>query len=168
VTAANGMPHNELPRLSERVGSATAWVSQRISRRSFIGRLGGTLAGAAVGGVVGQLIIVDGRHKAAQAYTGNCGDWENCGMYGRMCKNCGGNAANTVCPDGTYYSGGCWSKCCSDGAKTPTNRIFYYCDCCGNGCNSGWCLRHPDPQPFWGCGGGNYRCTITLPSGIAC
>lgn len=151
------------------VANGLASMSQRMSRRSLLARLG-MLVVAATGGtavapsIVNRLPAASATHNASHCYN-----WRNCGMYGRLCSSVGGGSDNTTCPSGSW-GGGSWYRCCCSGTAVWTCGEFRYADCCkSGGCSGGlWCRRHPSPQPYWDCGSSTYCCTRTIHYSTNC
>ena len=129
------------------------------SRRSFIGKLGIILVGAAA-----VPLLPVARYNRAHAADGDdawdpsqvtnpddwnnpetCGYWANCATDGWMCGCCGGSINS--CPPGSTPSPVTWIGTC----KNPANNKSYivsYEDCCGTiNCNRCWCNRDEGDTP---------------------
>ncbi len=156
--------------------------AQRVSRRSMIARLGRLAIGLAGVSAV-PLLPLDRIVPEVEAQGGwgsGCKKWQLCGIWGRLCTNCGcrcetGPAA-TECPSCTYR-GHYWASCCnvrdSAGNPTPSWMTVKYVDCCGqrgsqsnaNCLNGQFCQGNgvdpPQAQPNWCQGAPNttYICT---------
>lgn len=128
-------------------------LARRVSRRSFLARLGTAL----VGGAVLPLLPV-ARARGAGREPGDGGDgpegdpeqcsyWRHCAIDGFLCSCCGGS--HTACPPGTEMSPVTWIGTCrnpSDGK----NYIISYNDCCGRGfCGRCFCNRNEGDRPVY-------------------
>lgn len=112
-------------------------LAQRVSRRSFLERLGRFLILPAAG----ALPLLPVNRAVAAPTVGpctNCGCpsgtnndptscqyWKYVGISGYPCINCGGG--DSSCPSGST-PGGCWSQTVRDCAGR--NHLIYYKDCC--------------------------------------
>src|SRR5712691_3356333 len=122
--------------------NTTRRVGNRLTRRSFVGRV--ALAMSAVG--AGGLASTPSRALAAARSCGgcsNCGDSTTCG-----CTPCHGCPSNT-CPGGAWYL--CTSHC-------PCSTLTKYQDCISNGTCSFYCGCDGRPgcyytTPYGACGG---------------
>ncbi len=118
-------------------------TASKTGRRSFIGRLGGFLAGSALL----PLLPVDRRSRLGgevqAATTGNlsrsgfkpqdkdpkaCDYWRHCTIDGNLCDCCGGTL--TSCPPGSSLSPSSWVASCFNPGDQQTYLIAYR-DCCG-------------------------------------
>ena len=155
----------------------TTRLAQRLSRRSFLSRLGMMLAGVA------SLPLLPVSRSFAQESISEIGDdqscdyWRYCALDGTLCTCCGGTL--TSCPPGSQPSPITWVGTC----RNPVDNLDYlisYNDCCGKascgrcGChrteretpvyfpaNSGmilWCFGVEDPT---------YHCTVAVVLGEA-
>ena len=159
-------------------------LSQRVSRRSMIARVGKFAFGLLGVSLVPLLPldrIVPEVEAAAQGGWGTgCRKWQLCGIWGRLCGNCGcrcetGPGADE-CPSCTI-KGHYWATCCNvrdaSGNPTPDWMNVKYTDCCGQrgdqssaNCTTGeFCQGNgvdpPVRQRNWcmGAGGDDYKCT---------
>jgi methylamine dehydrogenase light chain len=167
------MPENQYPLdeslsqdqsewLAGRGGSAVSrlgrLMSERISRRSLLSRLGRWSIGAAGVAVIGSLPVT---RTAVASATGNadaelfpafdetddsssCQYWRWCNMDGTPCTSCAGGGV-TTCPPGSRPGAEFWVGCCTNPDDGKTYLIAYY-DCCGaTGCSDTFCSQ-PDSQ----------------------
>jgi len=165
-------------RLTERVSRT---VARRTSRRSWLGMLGGVVAGAAtlpllpVARAAGVL-----RRAEDVPDTGDptsCDYWRYCAIDGFLCSCCGGSA--NTCPPGTEQSPVTWIGTCAnpeDGRKY----VISYNDCCGkSGCGSCMCNRNEGDRPMYhpsksndlnwclGTKSALYNCSTAIITGLA-
>jgi hypothetical protein len=139
--------------ISEKIARRTA---NRFSRRSFIGRVGTTIAVAGAGSL--------GIHVPMAAAAGCCG-CAHCG-FSSVCTEGGGS-----CPSGTCQCGS-WYICqnCQPGAPT-LKKFTDCCSACGGGCFCGadgypHCFYNP---PYGACGGySKVRCRTIDCTNLAC
>jgi len=117
-------------------------AASKIGRRSFLGRLGAQLAGAALL----PLLPVDRRGRLNNAHaetTGSlgregwkpqetnsqaCDYWRHCSIDGNLCDCCGGSLTN--CPPGSKLSPSSWVASCHNPGDGQSYLIAYR-DCCG-------------------------------------
>lgn len=134
---------------------------QLTSRRGFLAKTGRLILSVVGVSVISALPIPGNVEEVAAA---SCGDWNLCGLCGRICTCCNGGNALNVCPGGTNWFG-YWSRCCSN--PYGAGRLYYW-DCCGGSVNCNSCLTCANncPQPAW-CNGQAYKCTAVV-SGSAC
>jgi len=164
-------------------------VARRVSRRSFLVRLGGALVG---GGVLPLLPVsrIAAEPSASRVPTpdesaidGAAGDpahcqyWRHCAIDGFLCSCCGGS--QTACPPGTEMSPITWIGTChnpSDGL----DYIISYNDCCGRDfCGRCMCNRNEGEKPVyipfrnndinWCMGSATqvYNCSTAIVLGVA-
>jgi methylamine dehydrogenase light chain len=131
-------------------------MSERISRRSMLSRLGRWGIGAAGVAIIGSLPV---SRLASAAETTNadlfpafdetddsssCEYWRWCNMDGTPCTSCAGGGV-TTCPPGSKPGAEFWVGCCTNPDDDKTYLIAYY-DCCGApGCSNTFCGQ-PDSQ----------------------
>jgi hypothetical protein len=146
--------------LDRSVAQALGYFSQRTSRRGVLAKIGkGTLA--LLGATVAYEVLPVDRTTADAA---SCGDWQLCGIYGKICSCCNGNSGLNVCPACSSWFNH-WNSCCCQNWWT-CNWVLYWdcCNCCvscgGSGCI--WCTNN-SVQPAW-CNGGTYCCTAVVIS----
>lgn len=165
-----------LGRLDSIATQGSRALADRTSRRSFVGKLGATLAGV---GAFPMLPVF--REAAAQADIPEMGDpqtcdyWRYCAFSGQLCSCCGGS--HTQCPAGSETASVSWIGTC----QNPTdgkNYLISYNDCCGkSSCGRCSCHRSEGDKPvyfpsksnsiLW-CFGSNshaYHCTLALVVG---
>jgi len=120
--------------LDEKARDSFRVLARRISRRSFIGRLGTSLAGVAM-----LPLLPVGRAFASESLTEvgdprSCDYWRYCALGGTLCACCGGT--RTTWPPGAEVSPISWVGTCLN----PVDDKYYmisYNDCCGKA----WCER---------------------------
>jgi methylamine dehydrogenase light chain len=133
-------------------GSARG-VARRVSRRSFLARLGAAL----VGGAAFPLLPVS-RASAQPAapnegIAGDAGDptscqyWRHCAIDGFLCSCCGGS--QSACPPGTQMAPVTWIGTCRNPADGK-QYIISYNDCCGKDyCGRCVCNRNEGDHPAY-------------------
>ena len=149
--------------------------AQRVSRRGVLARLG-KLALGLMGLTFVPTLPLD-RTFIAEAQSVGCGDWQLCGICGRLCASCcGGGGSLTACPSCTKRGHFGWCKCCLDCNGRWV--MFEYWDCCGdeagaadcegttcnNNCSPSiieWCRDPMNPMRSLG----TYRCTVIVNRG---
>ena len=140
-------------------------LAKRTSRRSFMGVLGGLLAGAAT---FPLLPVARGADSAGSPPTpnpndgqraaqntgnaqdpgdpGSCDYWRYCAIDGSLCACCGG--AVNACPPGTQMSPVTWIGTCHNPAD-QRQYIISYNDCCGGAaCSRCGCHRNEGDRPI--------------------
>ena len=152
-------------------------LARRLSRRSFLARLGATLVGA------GALPLLPYARAATTESVPELGDpqscdyWRYCAFSGSLCSCCGGSS--TQCPPGTEASPVSWIGTCKNGADDKSYVISYN-DCCGKGpCGRCGCHRTEGERPIYypskssdivwcfGTRSHAYHCTVALVLGGA-
>jgi methylamine dehydrogenase light chain len=132
-------------------------TAQKISRRSFVARIGATLAGAAALPVLpvarkAQAAEDPGVEwaKRVEAQTKDpraCNYWRYCSSDGYLCSCCGGGPA--TCPPGSTPSPTSWVGSCLN----PDDGKMYliaYRDCCGkDSCAQCGCLGTAGEMPTY-------------------
>jgi len=133
-------------------------MSERISRRSLLSRIGRWGIGAAGVAIVGSLPVTrsalasenngaaDGLFPAFDETedSSSCQYWRWCNMDGTPCTSCAGGGV-TTCPPGAKPGAEFWVGCCTNPEDGKTYLIGYY-DCCGApGCSNTFCSQ-PDSQ----------------------
>lgn len=120
-------------------------IAQRSSRRSFLGRLGGLLAGAAT---LPLLPVARGADKAPESGDPtSCDYWRYCATDGFLCACCGGTASS--CPPGTEMSPITWIGTCTNPVDNAAYVISYN-DCCGkSACGNCACTRNEGDRPIY-------------------
>lgn len=130
-------------------------LSERVSRRSMISRIGRWTLGVSGVAVVGSLPVARAGADSATSptamlpdYVGKnpaeCDYWRWCNMDGTPCASCQGGGV-TTCAPGSKPGAEFWVGCCTNPADNKTYLIAYY-DCCGApGCSTTYC-GEPDAQ----------------------
>lgn len=144
-------------RFDQVVESFTRRITQRTSRRSFLGRLGGVVTGS----VLLPLLPVDRRLGAAHAQPPLhregwlpqavnpelCNYWRHCSIDGNLCTCCGGDL--THCPPGTFLSPSSWVASCHN-PQDGQSYLIAYRDCCGTlACPRCGCLNTEGELPIY-------------------
>lgn len=150
----------------------TLALARRISRRSFLSRLGMLMAGVA------SLPLLPVARSFAQNSVAEIGDpqscdyWRYCAMSGTLCTCCGGSY--TSCPPGAEPSPITWVGTC----RNPVDNREYlmsYNDCCGKAvCSRCSCHNTEGDKPVYfnsnsntvlwcfGVENTSYHCTVSL------
>ncbi len=129
-------------------------LARGTSRRHFLTRLGGFLAGGAA------LPLLPIAHAAArearpgepgpETPEGNptdCAHWRHCAIDGFLSSCCGGSI--TSCPPGTTMSPITWLGTCRN-PKDGVEYVISYNDCCGKDlCGHCVCQRHEGDRPVY-------------------
>ena len=114
--------------LDETARSSVRLLARRISRRSFLGRLGSMLVGVAA------LLLLPVARPFAQEIPTEIGDpkecdyWRYCGLNGSLSACCGGT--NRTCPPGAEPSPITWVGTCRNRVD-DLDYLISYNDCCG-------------------------------------
>ncbi|MEE4381144.1 MAG: methylamine dehydrogenase light chain [Pseudomonadales bacterium] len=176
------MKHDPMERLlgglDRLVSGASRLLANRTSRRSFLGRLGASLAGVAAFPMLPVL-----REAAAAADVTELGDpnsceyWRYCAFSGTLCGCCGGS--NTQCPPGAETASVAWVGTCHNPADGKDYLVSYN-DCCGKStCGRCGCHRSEGDKPVYfpsksnsilwcfGASSHAYHCTLALVIGEA-
>jgi len=156
-------------------------LAQKTSRRSFLGRFGRALTGAALL----PLLPID-RSARAHAETPatahsqdpqSCEYWKYCAIDGFLCSCCGGSSSS--CPPGTAPSPITWIGTCHNPGD-GRDYIVSYNDCCGkNSCGNCFCDRNEGEKPMYRLSlnndvnwcmandNPNYHCSVSVILGVA-
>ncbi|MGC5247918.1 methylamine dehydrogenase light chain [Gordonia sp. DT219] len=132
-------------------------LSERVSRRSMISKIGRWTLGASGVAVIGSLPVsraaadpqpASGPEPLVPEYNGSnpaeCEYWRWCNMDGTPCAACEGGGVSTCAP-GSKPGAEFWVGCCTNPKDKKTYLIAYY-DCCGApGCANAFC-GEPDMQ----------------------
>ena len=133
-------------------------LSERMSRRSLLGRIGRWSIGAAGVAIIGSLPVTRAALASETPDAGgelfppfdetddssSCEYWRWCNMDGTPCTSCAGGGV-TTCPPGARPGAEFWVGCCTNADDGKTYLIGYY-DCCGApGCSNTFCGQ-PDSQ----------------------
>lgn len=136
-----------LDRLTE---TGSRGIAQRTSRRGFIGRFAGIVAGNAVALPLLPVARADEQANSAPREEGDptsCDYWRYCAIDGFLCGCCGGSF--NACPPGTEMSPITWIGTC----ENPLDRKRYvisYNDCCGkSSCGNCMCHRNEGDRPVY-------------------
>lgn len=157
----------------------TRELASRTSRRSFIGRLAGLLAGGAA--TIPLLPVARGQQAGQQPEEVgdpySCEYWRYCAIDGFLCACCGGTM--TSCPPGTEMSPLTWIGTCENPVD-QTRYIISYNDCCGkSSCGNCLCQRNIRERPIYrpqdsadlnwclGTTTNSYHCTLSIVVGTA-
>lgn len=143
----------------DRVAETAIWLSQSLSRRTFIARV--FRVGLATVGLTTTYMALSAPQTALATNCNNC-YW--CGVCGTMCDGCGGS--DGACPGGTGQGTSYWSACCSCAGC----QIYRYYDCCGTSACGGAECRVSCPRDAWcpGSGFSVYVCTIAIVQPGSC
>jgi len=168
-------------------------IARNTSRRTFLARLGGVLAGGAALPLLPVARSSAGTGSAGpdsarvpapdETITGPEGDpksceyWRHCAIDGSACACCGGSS--TTCPPGTEVSPVTWIGTCRNPADGKEYLISYN-DCCGKTfCGRCLCNRNEGERPEYHwyrnndinwCAGATsqvYNCSIAVVIGQA-
>lgn len=159
--------------------SGTRELASRTSRRSFIGRLAGIVAGGAA--TIPLLPVARGQQSGQQPEEVgdpySCEYWRYCAIDGFLCGCCGGSM--TSCPPGTEMSPITWIGTCENPAD-QTRYIISYNDCCGkSSCGNCLCQRNEGDRPIYrpqdsadinwclGTTNNSYHCSTAIVVGTA-
>lgn len=114
--------------IDEKARASTRQLARRISRRSFLGRLGAMLAGAAIFPLlpVSRSFAQDALQEVGDPQS--CDYWRYCALGGTLCSCCGGT--HTSCPPGAEPSPITWVGTCRNPVDDKDYLISYN-DCCG-------------------------------------
>ena len=133
--------------LDETARASFRLLARRISRRSFLGRLGSMLVGAAA------LPLLPVARSFAQEVPTEIGDpktcdyWRYCALAGNLCACCGGT--HRTCPPGAEPSPITWVGTCRNGVDDQDYLISYN-DCCGKAnCGRCGCLSTERARPVY-------------------
>ncbi len=125
-------------------------LASKTSRRGFLGKIAGVLAGSAA---TIPLLPVARSQDAVNPHPGEEGDpnsceyWRYCAIDGFLCGCCGGSANS--CPPGTEMSPITWIGTCENPVD-QTSYIISYNDCCGkSSCGNCLCQRNEGDRPMY-------------------
>jgi methylamine dehydrogenase light chain len=166
--------------------AAARALARRVSRRSFVRRVGALVVGAGALPLLPVARASSREGRAAQPpedIAGPAGDplrceyWRHCAIDGFLCGCCGGS--HTACPPGTEMSPISWIGTCRNPADGK-DYVIVYNDCCGKGfCGRCFCNRNEGDRPIYHpyrsndinwCGGAStqiYNCSTALLVGLA-
>ena len=121
-------------------------AARRMSRRSFLARLGSALVG---GAALPLLPVSRALAQAADAAQdpASCEYWRHCAIDGFLCSCCGGS--QTSCPPGTEMAPVTWIGTCRNPAD-GRDYVISYNDCCGKDfCGRCICNRNEGDKPSY-------------------
>ena len=127
-------------------------LARRTSRRSFLGRVGTALVGAASVPLlpVARAAAQEASRATAPPESGDptsCEYWRHCAIDGFLCSCCGGT--QTTCPPGTEMSPITWIGTCRNPGDGK-DYIISYNDCCGASlCMRCRCTRTEGERPVY-------------------
>jgi methylamine dehydrogenase light chain len=135
-------------------------LARRLSRRSFLGRLGALVAGGAALPLLPVARVAaeePGRTPDAapdpstlegpQGDPASCQYWRHCAIDGFLCACCGGS--ETACPPGTQMAPVTWIGTCRNPGD-GRHYIISYNDCCGKDlCGRCYCNRNEGDRPAY-------------------
>ena len=161
-------------------------LARRTGRRSFLGRAGALLAGAAAWPLLPVARASAGSERLpapSEAIPGAEGDptrceyWRHCAIDGFLCSCCGGSAS--ACPPGAEMSPITWIGTCRNPVD-GRDYVISYNDCCGKGfCGRCMCNRNEGDRPEyhwyrsndinWCAGAASqvYHCSVAIVVGQA-
>lgn len=132
--------------------------AQTTSRRSFMGKLGGSVLGVAGVTVAHHSILPRDTRVSASS---SCSDWQYCGLSGYTCASCDEGGSNISCPN-ECIEGNAWLACCN--WISQCNYYVSYRDCCG--CSLTGCQHCNNADvDNWCAGIGSYGCTLARVEG---
>jgi methylamine dehydrogenase light chain len=126
-------------------------MARRVSRRRFIGGLGGLMFGVSLP----LLPVARGESQPPPRAAGGpdpgdpqtCEYWRHCAIDGFLCSCCGGSVHS--CPPGTEPSAVTWVGTCHNPGDGH-DYIVSYNDCCGKSeCGRCLCNRNEDDKPLY-------------------
>lgn len=124
----------------------TRQVARQTSRRSFLARVGVSIAGVSSLPVL-PILRANGDESASTDDPTSCDYWRYCALDGYLCACCGGTYSS--CPPGTEMSQVTWIGTC----RNPTDGRDYvisYNDCCGaSNCLRCSCNRNEGDRPVY-------------------
>ena len=158
-------------------------LARRMSRRSFVARLGAVVAG---GAAIPLLPVARAAAEAARPEPDgstppgdptSCEYWRHCAIDGFACSCCGGT--QTLCPPGSELSLVTWIGTCRN-PSDDREYVISYNDCCGkSSCGRCLCNRNEGDHPMYdpprsndinwcqGTKSNVYHCTISAVLGEA-
>lgn len=163
--------------VDEKARATSLTLARRLSRRSFLSRLGMFIAGAASFPLlpVARSFAQDSIQEVGDPKS--CDYWRYCAMSGTLCSCCGGSY--TSCPPGSQPSPITWVGTC----RNPVDGRDYlmsYNDCCGKAvCSRCGCHNTEGDKPVYfnsnsntvlwcfGTEDTSYHCTVSLVLGAA-
>ena len=129
----------------------TRTLAQRTSRRGFIGKIAGVVAGtAATVPLLPVARAAGGGENPMPEESGDqnsCEYWRYCAIDGFLCGCCGGSMNS--CPPGTEMSPITWIGTCEN-PEDGKSYIISYNDCCGkSSCGNCLCMRSEGDRPVY-------------------
>ena len=125
-------------------------IARKTSRRGFLGKVAGMLAGGAA--TIPLLPVAraeeSGNPPPQEAGDPNsCDYWRYCAIDGFLCGCCGGSMNS--CPPGTEMSPITWIGTCEN-PEDGKSYIISYNDCCGkSSCGNCLCMRSEGDRPVY-------------------
>jgi methylamine dehydrogenase light chain len=169
--------------LDRRMESSSRSLATQQSRRSFMGRLGAGLVGAAALPLLPVSRVAQAAGPAATEGGAqwndpkSCEYWAYCATAGWLCTACGGTSSQ--CPPGSEMSPIAWVGTCKNPGDGKSYVVSYH-DCCGKSqCGSAVCERSEGATAryrlqrsnsvTWCFGGvsSTYHCTISRLLAVA-
>jgi methylamine dehydrogenase light chain len=171
--------------LDRRMEDSSRRLASSQSRRSFLGRLGSGLVGAAVLPLLPVSRLAHAAEPVPQDPAGagawndpkSCDYWAYCATAGWLCTTCGGTSSQ--CPPGSEMSPIAWVGTCKNPGDGKSYVVSYH-DCCGKSqCGSVICERSEGATAryrlqrsnsiTWCFGGvsSTYHCTISRLLAVA-
>jgi len=128
----------------------TRTIAQRTSRRGFLGKLAGVIAGSAATMPLLPIARAAEGGNPAPSESGDpnsCEYWRYCAIDGFLCGCCGGTMNS--CPPGTEMSPITWIGTCENPVDGKSY-IISYNDCCGkSSCGNCLCMRSEGDRPVY-------------------
>ncbi|MBT8079935.1 MAG: methylamine dehydrogenase (amicyanin) light chain [Gammaproteobacteria bacterium] len=125
-------------------------IAQRTSRRGFLGKVAGLLAGGAASVPLLPVARADEHsnpHPVESGDVNSCDYWRYCAIDGFLCGCCGGSMNS--CPPGTEMSPITWIGTCEN-PEDGKSYIISYNDCCGkSSCGNCLCMRSEGDRPVY-------------------
>ena len=136
--------------LDEITESTSRGIAQKTSRRGFLGKVAGLIAGGAASVPLLPIARAAEGSNPAPAESGDetsCDYWRYCAIDGFLCGCCGGSMNS--CPPGTEMSPITWIGTCEN-PEDGKSYIISYNDCCGkSSCGNCLCMRSEGDRPVY-------------------
>ena len=160
-----------------KTGEGSRQLARRISRRSFLGRLGAGIVGMSALPLLPVVRAFGADELDELGDPKSCDYWRYCAISGTLCSCCGGT--ETSCPPGAEPSAITWIGTCRNPVDDKDYLISYN-DCCGKAaCTRCDCHRSEREKPLYfpsrksgitwcfGTESRSYHCTMALVIGDA-